>query len=225
MKCPHCGEELPEGFVYIPPKQESTSDEQETVVIEHSMHMPEPGSGTEANDDSVIPSHSLPMYPSDNNAVPYLNTANRKTDNKYIILVAAAAIMIIALISAGLKIHTSSLLHNKICGSWQSMNLITEAQLTVTEDTISYSESFGFVQMNVQTVPYKVVSSDTIKIRGIKHKVTFDASQGIMTITPGIASNGSEVWYSRSARSDTGESNNTDDRSNEQENRSSDDVL
>ncbi|MGN1116209.1 MAG: hypothetical protein ACI4TH_06560, partial [Candidatus Ornithomonoglobus sp.] len=135
----------------------------------------------------------------------------------------AAVIVVIAGVFIGFSVHGTASLKTKMTGTWASAgNIMTTGKLTVTEDTIAYSETFGFMEMNGQTAPYKAVSKDTIEIRGIKHKISFDSSNSTMTITPGITTNGTEVWYSTSMQSIPEQS---DDQYQDNDSSASDGVL
>ncbi len=210
MKCPHCGEELPEGFIYIPPKQEDDINTQE--IPSQSAETPEQQAGTAA--ESAPPAENIhdpaaePAYPIAESTVPpvltpFTGETNVKSKYNYrIIGITAAVIVVIAGVLTGLRVHGTSSLREKMTGTWASAgNIMTTGKLTVTEDTIAYSETFGFMEMNGQTATYKAVSKDTIEIQGINHKVSFDSSGSTMTITPGITTNGAEVWYSTSMQS------------------------
>lgn len=210
MKCPHCGEDLPEGFVYIPAKQEDVINTQEipSQDTETAEQSSEPAAdSTEIIDDIQSPP-TEPAYPITESVIPdglapfTAVPPVKKQYNYRLIGLIAAVIAVIAGVIIGFRVHGTASLRTKMTGTWASAgSIMTTGKLTVTEDTIAYSETFGFMEMNGQTVPYKAVSKDTIEIQGIKHKVSFDSSDSTMTITPGITTNGTEVWYSTSMQS------------------------
>ncbi|MGM9935959.1 MAG: hypothetical protein ACI38A_01310 [Candidatus Ornithomonoglobus sp.] len=205
MKCPHCGEELPEGFVYIPPKHEDEINTQDAKLPEQPS---EPVTDSTETIDDIQNPVTEPAYPIAESVITdsltrFTGTAPVKKQYNYrLIGLIAAVILVIVGVFVGFSVHGTASLKAKMTGTWASAgNIMTTGKLTVTEDTIAYSETFGFMEMNGQTVPYKAVSKDTIEIQGIKHKVSFDSSNSTMTITPGITTNGTEVWYSTSMQS------------------------
>lgn len=219
MKCPHCGEDLPNGFVYIPPKHEDEiQPEQNTEASEQTSEpvaeAEEPAKDMQSRQTESA--HPITEAPSPDMLVKFTEAAAVKRQyNRRLIASIAAVIVVIAGVFIGFRVHGTSSLRSKITGTWASAgSLMTTGKLTITEDTISYSETFGFMEMNGQTMPYKAVSKDTIKIQGIKHKISFDSSSNTMTITPGITTNGSEVWYSTSMQGDTEQENEQSDSNN-----------
>lgn len=207
MKCPHCGEELPEGFIYIHRKQEEEAQNQIGISqdAENTEQLQEQASDITTSANALYPTAEPSMS---EKLTPITGEATAKIQhNRRVAGIIAAAAIVIAGAFIGFNIHGSSSLRAKMTGTWASAgNMMTTGKLTITEDTIAYSETFVFMEMNGQTVPYKAVSKDTIEIQGIKHKISFDASDSTMTITPGITTNGAEVWYSTSMQSIPGQS-------------------
>lgn len=191
MKCPHCGAELPEGFIYIPPAAEEETNTDETDNFRET--------DIAAASGALPAEESAPLAAAGQYFAPRTAPYRAEVKRLRIMGMAAAAVIVILGVIIGLNMYGTSSLKSRMSGTWASAGSMTTGKLTVTQDTIAYSETFGFVELNGQTAPYKAVSKDTIEIGGIKHRISFDSSYTTMTITPGITTNGPEIWYSTAA--------------------------
>lgn len=222
MKCPHCGEELPEGYVYVPQEnaecntiEDPALDDKKTVNTETTDDTVENGApnidetaesaenAAQANAESnEIP---IPVYMPELESRKSFNFHNRTVR----IAAAAIAVAIIGVGSAfGLSLHGKSELKDRLSGTWEASNsslpaasFFSDTTIIFEDDSLTYSESLGMIEINSQTVRYSVVSSDTIKINDAKYKIEFKGTNS-MTISPGLSGSSSETWLKENTSAD-----------------------
>lgn len=221
MKCPHCGEELPEGFAYTPPTTPETADNDTDTTINKSIDstIDDAVSSTDTAADADTTADTAAVQDADTTADTAADTSaavqtvpdiplieyvqpQRKSKKPLIISVCAAAVIAAVAIGIGEAVshHAAAQLKEDMVGTWQNYDsLMTTGTLKVTEDSMTYNESFGFMETNSFSYTYKAVASDKIKIDGNTYKVSLDKNNGTMTITPGLTGGSTEVWYAPAA--------------------------
>lgn len=230
MKCPHCGEELPEGYIYVPSENpESKTKEDSNLNKEENKADFTAGSVKTENKDSEADNCS---YDTENTAettrnskqyanesqeipipvyMPELDNRKKLHFNSRTVKIGTAviAIAIVACgVTLGISLHGKSELKDRLSGSWEasgssfpSASLFSGAAITFDDESLTYSESLGMIEINSQTIEYKVVSSDTIEINDTKYKIEFKGTNS-MTITPGLSGTSSETWLKDNSYTD-----------------------
>lgn len=215
MKCPHCGEELPEGFVFIPSEENEEIIQESAPENEESSNPTSPAeiSQTELiTNDNRINSELLAYYQE--------NEEKKKKLPRIIATFAAVAAVIILIVALIISFINPKLKYD-IAGEWKGGDdFISSSTLTVTDNTITVSETFGFMEISNYTYTYSVKSSDTIEIQGRKFKVA--VSDGTLIITPGFNGSQQDVWYSSNTAlpPDTNENSDSDNNTDNSQNNS-----
>ncbi len=200
MKCPHCGEELPEGYIYIPPKPLNDTDEPEKSdpdnIVADDIHSSDTektyvGNDTtenhDTNDELIYPEHIR-------NDQMIIYGRKKKLSSK-VIAAASAAVVVLAVVVFAVYSFIKPSLEYDIRGEWVSGDdFISSSTLTITDDMITISETFGFMEISNASYSYTVTSSDTIEIRGIEFNVTVNGNA--LIISPGFNGDQQDVWYS-----------------------------
>ncbi len=222
MKCPYCGEELPEEYVYVPQEnaecntvEDAALDDKETANAETTddtveNDTPNIDETSESAENDAQPSAEskeipIPVY------MPELENGKSFNFHSRTVRIAAAAIAvaIIGGVSAlGISLHGRSELRDRLSGTWEAANsslpaasFFSGTTITFEDDSLTYSESLGMIEINSQTVRYSIVSSDTIKINDAKYKIEFKGTNS-MTITPGFSGSSSETWLKENTDAD-----------------------
>lgn len=197
MKCPHCGNELPEGFTYSDPE----SEQSENTTPE------------ETPDFEVMP---MTDTTDSLNVVETLKKKERIKLIKKIVVSAIITAAVISIITVSVGMYGKSKLKDHLTGTWQnSTGMMSTSVIEFNENTLSYSESLGFMQINSVTLPYVIENSDTISIQGNDYTITFE-DEHTMLISPGLSGSASETWVSDSVQSDDlpADSDTSDDNQN-----------
>lgn len=225
MKCPHCGEELPEGYVFIPPEKpenEQTSASEQDVNNE--------GTGTEAvtkqenelitdeKQETAEPAHNELSLSADSVneqlLAYYKQNEEKKKKLPRLAAVGAAAVAVVVIIISLVIALSHPKLKYDIAGDWTSGNdFISSTKLTVTDSTITLRESFGFMEISNASYSYSVKSDDTIEIQGRSFNV--NVTNDMLIITPGLTGAQQDIWYSSgaAASADSGAEDNNADQS------------
>lgn len=211
MKCPHCGEELPEGFVFIPPEEHDEITRETVPANEEAVYPPSPADIIQTDltvNESRINSELLAYYKE--------NEEKKKKLPRIIASCAAAAAALIFIAVLAVSLINPKLKYD-ITGEWKGGDdFISSSTLTITDSTITISETFGFMEISNAAYTYSVKSSDTIEIQGRKFNV--EVSDGMLIITPGFNGSRQDVWYSSNTAlppdtSDGSDSENSTDNS------------
>lgn len=205
MKCPHCGEELPEEYEYIP-KEKNSFDSNENTPVDSNQNTAENNESPGANSTGSSIEHSLPVFIPELESNKGANLLNKR------IAQIIACLLLFAVVICGIFIgfiHNSKAdLREKLSGSWEVSNssfptssLLAGASITFDKDSITYSESLGMFETNTATASYKIISSDVIEINGNRYEIVFKGTNS-MTITPGLTGNQSETWIKEQSYAD-----------------------
>ena len=200
MKCPHCGEELPEGYIYIPPKPLNDTDEPEKSdpdnIVADDIHSSDTektyvGNDTtenhDTNDELIYPEHIR-------NDQMIIYGRKKKLSSK-VIAAASAAVVVLAVVVFAVYSLLKPSLEYDIRGEWVSGDdFISSSTLTITDDMITISETFGFMEISNASYSYTVTSSDTIEIRGTEFNVSVNGNA--LIISPGFNGDQQDIWYS-----------------------------
>lgn len=216
MKCPHCGEDLPEEFIFIPHKgTENNTEGSSDTIIEDTKDSEET---TQAESNNIVTAVSEV----NNNAIDNIfisckpeNKTNKKNLKKRVILLVLfiAASMLVVCLSISL---INPKLKYDITGEWKSGdNFISSYTLTITDNTITISEAFGLMEISNATYTYSVESPDTIEIHGREFKVTTEDDK--LIITPGFTGSQQDIWYCTN-KSFTPKDSYSDDETHSDEN-------
>lgn len=215
MKCPHCGEDLPEGFVFIPPEEHEEVTQDTVPANDDAIYPPSPADSVQTDltvNESRINSELLAYYKE--------NEEKKKKLPRIIASCAAAAAAVILIAVLAVSLINPKLKYD-ITGEWRGGDdFISSSTLTITDSTITISETLGFMEISNAAYTYSVKSSDTIEIQGKKFNVA--VSDGVLIITPGFNGSRQDVWYSSALPPDTSEGSdsenstdsNTDNSSN-----------
>ena len=205
MKCPHCGEELPEGYIYIPPETANDAhapgkidpDNMAAEDIQSSSGIEKIYAGNDTSENhtpDLEEEHELisPEQISNDQIVIY--GKKKKTSSKLIIAVSASVVVLAVIIFAVYSLLKPSLEYD-IRGEWVSGDdFISSSTLTITDDMITISETFGFMEISNASYSYTVTSSDTIEIRGTEFNVSVNGNA--LIISPGFNGDQQDIWYS-----------------------------
>lgn len=199
MKCPHCGEELPEGFSYTPPFPEENDSvpAEEKPLSDTNFDESSDNSNIEENTSSFSQETGLQNIPV---VVTGFENKNHHKKLTVISVLIVFAIVVVCSVSISIMQHSKNELRTKLIGSWNASNsafsasgFSTDASLNIDENSITYNEYFGLFELNTVTKTYKVISSDTIAIDDNEYVITFKGTNS-MVITPGFSGAESDTW-------------------------------